>query len=93
MSVFDYKRRPTHEVAVGSTPLGGGNPVRIQSMASVPTTDTEACVSQGRRIIEAGAEYLRYTAQGVREAANLGEIRRRLRAEGFALEHRTVRQN
>ena len=84
MSVFDYKRRPTHEVAVGSTPLGGGNPVRIQSMASVPTTDTEACVSQGRRIIEAGAEYLRYTAQGVREAANLGEIRRRLRAEGFA---------
>lgn len=84
MSVFDYKRRPTHEVAVGSTPLGGSNPVRIQSMASVPTTDTEACVSQGRRIIEAGAEYLRYTAQGVREAANLGEIRRRLRAEGFA---------
>ncbi len=82
MSVFDYKRRLTHEVAVGSTPLGGGNPVRIQSMASVPTTDTEACVSQGRRIIESGAEYLRYTAQGVREAANLGEIRRRLRAEG-----------
>lgn len=83
MSVFDYKRRPTHEVAVGSTPLGASAPVRIQSMASVPTTDTEACVSQARRIIGAGAEYLRFTAQGVREAANLGEIRRRLRAEGF----------
>lgn len=83
MSAFDYHRRPTTEVRVGTVPLGGDNPVRIQSMASVATNDTEACVSQARRIIAAGAEYLRFTAQGIREAANLGEIRRRLRSEGL----------
>ncbi len=83
MSVFDYKRRKSAEVNIGGIPLGGDNPVRVQSMASTPTLDTEACVAQARRIIEAGAEYLRFTAQGVREATNLGEIRRRLREEGF----------
>ena len=83
MSVFDYRRRPTVTVRVGDCPLGGDNPVRIQSMATVSTLDTEGAVSQGRRIIDAGAEYLRFTAQGVREAANLEEIRRRLRSEGY----------
>lgn len=83
MSVFDYKRRKSSEVNIGGIPLGGDNPVRVQSMASTPTLDTDACVTQARRIIAAGAEYLRFTAQGVREAANLGEIRRRLREEGF----------
>lgn len=52
-------------------------------MASTPTLDSEASVEQGRRIISAGAELLRYTAQGVMHATNLGEIRRRLRAEGL----------
>ncbi len=83
MSVFDYKRRKSEEVNIGGTALGGDNPVRIQSMASTPTLDTDASVDQARRIIAAGAEYLRFTAQGVREAANLGEIRRRLRGEGL----------
>lgn len=83
MSVFDYKRRKSAEVNIGGIPLGGDNPVRVQSMASTPTLDTDACVAQARRIIAAGAEYLRFTAQGVREAANLGEIRRRLREEGL----------
>lgn len=82
MSDFDYRRRPTQEVSVGGVALGANNPVRIQSMASTPTMDTEASVAQALRIIEAGAEYLRFTAQGVREAVNLGEIRRQLRERG-----------
>lgn len=83
MSVFDYRRRRTTEVKIGNTPLGGDNPIRIQSMASTPTLDTEASVGQARRIIAAGAEYLRFTAQGVREAANLAEIRDSLRRENI----------
>ena len=83
MSVFDYRRRRTTEVKIGKTPLGGDNPIRIQSMASTPTLDTEASVGQARRIIAAGAEYLRFTAQGVREAANLAEIRDSLRRENI----------
>ncbi len=83
MSVFDYHRRPTIEVQVGNTPLGGNNPIRVQSMASTSTLDTEKSVSQAVRIIDAGAEYLRFTAQGVREAENLGEIRAKLRALGY----------
>lgn len=83
MSEFDYRRRKSSEVTIGDVPLGGDNPIRVQSMASTPTLDTEACVSQACRIISAGAEYMRFTAQGVREAVNLGEIRRRLRAEGL----------
>lgn len=82
MSEFSYHRRPTLEVRVGDTAIGGNNPVRIQSMASTSTMDTEASVAQARRIVDAGAELVRFTAQGVREAANLGEIRRRLRESG-----------
>lgn len=82
MTEFSYHRRPTLEVRVGNTAIGGNNPVRIQSMASTSTMDTEASVAQARRIVEAGAELVRFTAQGVREAANLGEIRRRLRECG-----------
>lgn len=82
MSEFSYHRRPTLEVRVGNTAIGGSNPVRIQSMASTSTMDTEASVAQARRIVDAGAELVRFTAQGVREAANLGEIRRRLRESG-----------
>lgn len=82
MSEFSYHRRPTLEVRVGNTAIGGNNPVRIQSMASTSTMDTEASVAQARRIVDAGAELVRFTAQGVREAGNLGEIRRRLRESG-----------
>lgn len=82
MSEFSYHRRPTLEVRVGNTAIGGNNSVRIQSMASTSTMDTEASVAQARRIVDAGAELVRFTAQGVREAANLGEIRRRLRKGG-----------
>ena len=83
MTSFTYRRRDSWPVAVAGVAIGGQNPVRVQSMASTSTMDTEGCVDQARRIIDAGAELLRFTAQGVREAANLGEIRQRLRAEGL----------
>ena len=60
---FNYSRRQTHEVQVGGTPLGGDNPIRVQSMTTTPTTDTEACVEQAERIIKAGGEYVRLTTQ------------------------------
>ena len=75
-------RLPTREVAVGDVPLGGGHPVRLQSMASSPTTDTEACVEESLRIIRAGADYVRFTAQNVAEAENLANIRDALRRRG-----------
>ncbi|MBO4955720.1 MAG: (E)-4-hydroxy-3-methylbut-2-enyl-diphosphate synthase [Muribaculaceae bacterium] len=85
MSHFSCQRRRTVTVSVGNPAItiGSEAPVRIQSMASTPTLDTEASVTQGRSIIEAGAELLRYTAQGVMHARNLGEIRKRLRELGF----------
>lgn len=63
--------------------MGGGNPIRVQSMTTTPTTDTEACVAQAERIIKAGGEYVRLTTQGVREAENLKNINARLREDGY----------
>ena len=82
IDLFNYRRRATSEVHVGGTPMGGEWPIRVQSMTTTPTTDTEACVAQAERIIEAGGEYVRLTTQGVREAENLKDINARLRADG-----------
>ena len=75
-------RRKTHEVRVGKVGIGGDNPVRVQSMTNTSTMDTEACVAQILRIVEAGGEIVRLTTQGTREAENMGVIRRRLRELG-----------
>lgn len=83
MGRYDYSRRPTVEVKVGGTPLGGHNPIRIQSMANTSTMDTSGSVEQTRRMVDAGAEYVRFTAQGEREAANLAEIKAKLREQGI----------
>ena len=83
MDYFNYSRRKSSVVNIGNTPLGDENPIRIQSMANVSTLDTEAAVRQAIRMIEAGAEYVRFTAQGEREARNLGEIRKELNAQGY----------
>ena len=80
---FNYHRRSSSAVQIGNTPLGDTNPVRLQSMANVSTMDTEAAVEQAIRMIDAGAEYIRFTAQGEREAHNLGEIRAQLDARGY----------
>ena len=80
---FNYRRRKSSIVNIGNTPLGGDNPIRIQSMANVSTMDTDAAVHQAIRMIEAGAEYVRFTAQGEREARNLGAIRKQLDEAGY----------
>lgn len=82
MSVFDYCRRETSTTRVGDVEIGSGFPIRLQSMNNTSTMDTEASVAQAERIAAAGADIDRLTAQGVREAANMGEIRRRLRERG-----------
>lgn len=83
MAYFNYKRRQSSVARIGDTPMGGDFPIRIQSMANVSTMDTDAAVAQAIRMIEAGAEYVRFTAQGEREARNLGEIRERLNERGY----------
>ena len=69
-----YERRPAIEVTIGNLKLGGEHPVRLQSMANTDTNDTEGSVAQAERIIKAGADLLRYTTQGRREAANMANI-------------------
>ncbi len=81
--LFNYTRRQSSVVRIGNTPLGGDNPIRIQSMTTTPTADTDSSVVQAERIIDAGGEYVRLTTQGVREAENLKNISSRLRAEGY----------
>lgn len=84
MDLFNYNRRTSSEVQIGGTPLGADNPIRVQSMTTTATTDTEGSVAQARRIIEAGGEYVRLTTQGVREAENLREINAGLRSQGIS---------
>ncbi|MFP4556495.1 MAG: (E)-4-hydroxy-3-methylbut-2-enyl-diphosphate synthase [Bacteroidales bacterium] len=79
----EYKRKPTVEVAIGSSPLGGRNPIRLQTMTSTNTNDIDATVEQSVRAIEAGAEYIRITTQGVREAKSLEKIKNELREIGY----------
>lgn len=69
-----YERRPAIEVTIGNLKLGGAHPVRLQSMANTDTNDTEGSVAQAERIIKAGADLLRYTTQGRREATNMANI-------------------
>ncbi len=83
MDLFNYFRRATSVVNIGATPLGGDNPIRLQSMTNTPTQDTDACVSQAKRIVDAGGEYVRLTAQGVKEAENLRNINAALRRDGY----------
>ncbi|MBR4730728.1 MAG: (E)-4-hydroxy-3-methylbut-2-enyl-diphosphate synthase [Prevotella sp.] len=78
-----YQRRLSTEARVGSIGIGGSNPIRIQSMATVDTNDTEGCVAQAKRIIDAGGELVRFTTQGTREAENMKHISARLKADGY----------
>ena len=76
-------RRISSVCHVGQLAIGGENPIRVQSMATVDTNDTEGCVSQAKRIIDAGGELVRFTTQGRREALNMENIERRLKADGY----------
>ena len=82
MNLFNYRRRFSHIVQVGDTPLGGFHPIRVQSMCTTSTMDTEASVQQTLRIAEAGGEYVRLTTQGTREAENMQAINAGVRAAG-----------
>lgn len=76
-------RRKTSTTTVGNIGIGGDNPIRIQSMTTTNTNDTEACVAQAKRIIDAGGELVRLTTQGSREAKNMENISAALKAEGY----------
>ncbi len=82
MDLFNYSRRKSRRVSVGGVSLGSGEPIRLQSMTTAPTMDTEGCVRQAEAICMAGGEIVRLTTQGVREAGNLDGIRRGLLARG-----------
>ncbi len=81
-SLYRYTRRLTREVAVGNLGLGGANPIRIQSMLTSDTRDTEGCVRESLALAEAGCDIIRLTAQTRAFAANLENIARELRAAG-----------
>ena len=81
-SLTRFSRRPTDEVRIGTVGVGGDNPIRLQSMTNTDTNDTEASAAQVERIAAAGGEIVRLTAQGRREAANLGRIRALLDSRG-----------
>ena len=78
-----YNRRKTISVQVGNTAIGGSNPIRLQSMTTTATMDTQGCIEQAIRIIEAGGELVRMTTQGTREAENMRLIREGLTARGY----------
>ena len=84
MSYFNYNRRKSSATNIGNVPVGGDNPIRVQSMTNTNTNDTEASVEQVIKIAEAGACYVRLTAQGVREAENLKNIKEAVRAKGYS---------
>ena len=73
-SLTSYQRMLTREVKIGSVPLGGMNPIRVQSMTTTDTMNTIATVEQSIRMIEAGCEYVRITAPSINEAKNLANI-------------------
>ncbi len=81
-SLTSYSRRKTREVYIGDLPLGGDNPIRVQSMTTVDTMDTLGSVEQVLRMVESGCEYVRITAPSIKEAQNLEEIKKELRKRG-----------
>jgi (E)-4-hydroxy-3-methylbut-2-enyl-diphosphate synthase len=84
-SLTEYSRYKTREVKIGDVPLGGNNPIRIQSMTITDTMDTKATVEQTIRMVEAGCEYVRITAPSINEAKNLENIKKELRSRGYSV--------
>ena len=81
--LFNYQRRQSTDVIVGNIGIGGENPIRVQSMATVDTNDTEGGAAQAKRIIDAGGELVRFTTQGTREANNMKNISDKLKCDGY----------
>ncbi|WDF67995.1 (E)-4-hydroxy-3-methylbut-2-enyl-diphosphate synthase [Sphingobacterium oryzagri] len=78
-----YSRFVTREVQIGDIPMGGDNPIRIQSMTTVDTMDTVGSIEQTIRMVDAGCEYVRITAPSIKEAENLALIKKGLLARGY----------
>ena len=76
-------RFPTRVVNIGTVPLGGSNPIRVQSMTNTDTLDTNATVAQAIRMIDAGCEYVRIAVPGIMEAENLRNIKNELHKRGY----------
>lgn len=82
-SKVSYSRFRTREVKIGDVPMGGDNPIRIQSMTTVDTMDTVGSIEQTIRMVEAGCEYVRITAPSIKEAENLRQIKNGLKKRGY----------
>ena len=84
-SLTKYSRYKTREVFIGDIPLGGNNPIRIQSMTTTDTMNTIATVEQTIRMVDAGCEYVRITAPSINEAKNLEAIKKELKVRGYTV--------
>lgn len=84
-SLVNYSRRKTRVVPIGNVPMGGNNPIRIQSMTTVDTMDTLGSVEQTIRMVDAGCDYVRITAPSLKEAQNLKVIKEELRKRGYTV--------
>lgn len=82
-SLTQYSRFKTREVKIGDIALGGNNPIRIQSMTTTDTMNTLATVEQTIRMVQSGCEYVRITAPSIKEAENLANIKKELKARGY----------
>lgn len=78
-----YERQKTWEVTVGGCPVGGNNPIRIQTMTDTDTKDTDAIIEQIISLIKAGADYVRVTVKGIYDAENIRNVKRELVARGY----------
>lgn len=85
LSPYTYRRRETRVVMVGDVGVGGDHPIRVQSMTTTRTLDTEATVAQAERLARVGCEIVRITAPTTKDARNLGEIKKRLRSKGITV--------
>ncbi|MFZ9956006.1 MAG: (E)-4-hydroxy-3-methylbut-2-enyl-diphosphate synthase [Flavobacteriales bacterium] len=82
-NLTQYERWLTREVSIGDLKMGGKNPIRIQSMTTTDTMDTIATVEQTIRMIKSGCELVRITAPSIKEAENLANIKKELKARGY----------
>ncbi len=78
-----YQRQETTEVSINGVPVGGNNPIRIQTMTDTDSRDTDATVEQIIRVVKAGADYVRVTVKGMQDAENLKNIKKELVDRGY----------
>src|SRR5215472_14048543 len=84
-SRFRYQRRRSREVQIGNVAVGGDQPIRVQSMTTTRTQDIEATLAQTIRLVDVGCEIVRITAPTTTDAKAIGEVKRRLRAQGITV--------